>query len=390
MKNVCLLLFLISSPSLFAYQSHESIVKEFIRQNDSVVNVRPIPTFMDNYIIPRLDEVIPKYMQKKLRNSPIQVEPIFDGLKGRDLRYRDTPIVSQLGARCSAYGLVASIENLLGVPVVAKISESHLWSAYRKYSSVSAVEAAKRMSITEYAMWPKERKNPLNGWEAKAHTSLKHITYIADNVLSAVKAVDEGRPVYIGLSVTSSMQSCTPVLDPDSPETGGGHAISISGYRIDKAVPGGGYFIVKNSWGSDCGDKGYQYLPFNHCIRRGSSYCIMWEIQGVKTGFPGVSSIEPEIPSFDMRKMRVRIYYHRPWYSAYKRVVVEIEGDSLHARQIKEISFSIDNGPYSKPVPNDIDSVVWGFSTKASKHYIRLRIMLNNGTQVENLQTWGL
>lgn len=390
MKNFCFLLFLISSPISYAYESHESIVKEFKRQNDSVAYVGNTPAFMDNYIIPRLDDVIPRYMQKILRKSPVQVEPTFEGLKGRDLRYRDTPVISQLGAQCSAYGLVASIENLLGAPKVAKISESHLWSAYRRYSSVSAVEAAKRMSITEYSLWPKGRRNPLPGWEAKTHTSLRHITYIADNVLSAVKAIDDGRPVYIGLSVTSSMQSCEPVLDPDSPDTGGGHAISISGYGIDKAVPGGGYFIVKNSWGADCGDKGYQYLPFNHCLRRGSSYCIMWEVQGVKTGFPGVSSVEPEIPNFDMRKMKVRIYYHRPWYSTYKKVVLEIKGDSLHARQIKEISFSIDNGPYSKPVPNDIDSVDWSFSTKASKHDIKLRILLTNGARIENLQTWRL
>lgn len=390
MKNILRLSFMLFSSMAYGYESHENIVKAFEHQLQAPQPAANKPAFMEEYIIPRLDDVIPKYMQKILRNSPIQVEPSFEGLRGKDLRYRDTPIISQLGARCSAYGLTASIENLLGAPQVAKISESHLWSQYRQYSSLSAVEAAKRMMITEYAMWPKERKTPLAGWEGKSHTGVKHITYIADNVLRAVKALDEGRPVYIGLSVTSSMQSCTPVLDPDSPDTGGGHAISISGYGINKKIPGGGYFIVKNSWGPKCGDKGYQYMPFNYCTRRGSSYCIMWDLQGVKTGFPGVGSIEPEVPVFDMNKMKVRIYYNRPWYSMYRRVVIEVEGDSLHARQIKEIDFSLDNGTFSRTVANDIDKVVWSFSTKSTAHAIALKIRLNDGTVVENSQRWSL
>lgn len=390
MKNILPITFLFFTTSAFGYVTHEEIVKEFVRHGTSPSNTPPKPAYMDQFIIPSLDEVIPKYIQKILRKSPIQGLPSFEGLKGKDLRYRDTPIISQLGSRCSAYGLAASIENLLGAPLVAKISESHLWSQYRQYSSVSAVEAAKRMMITEYGFWPKERKSPLPGWEAKAHTGVKHITYIADNVMDAIKALDEGRPLYIGLSVSSSMQSCAPVLDPDSPDTGGGHAISISGYGIDKSVPGGGYFILKNSWGPKCGDKGYQYMPFNYCTRRGSSYCIMWDIQGVKTAFPGVPSIEPDIPVFDMSKLKVRIFYNRPWYSMYRTVVMEVEGDSLHARQIKEISFSIDNGAFSKPVGIDIDKVTMSFSTKSAAHVIVLRIKLNNGNMVENSQRWSL
>lgn len=374
----------------FAHETHENIVKEFVRLNESPNIVEFRPAFMDQYIIPRLDDVIPKYMQKILRNSPIQGVPSFEGLKGKDFRFRDTPVTSQLGAQCSAYGLIGSIENLLGAPQVAKLSEGHLWSRYRKYSSVSAVEAAKRMLITDYSSWPKGRSSPLPGWESKTHTGLKHITYIADNVITAIKSLDEGRPVYIGMSVTTSMQSCAPVLDPDSRDTGGGHAVSISGYGIDKRVPGGGYFIIKNSWGPDCGDKGYQYMPFNYCTRRGSSYCIMWDIQGVKTGFTDVPSIEPEIPMFDMNKLNVRIYYHKPWYSFYRTVVIEVDGNSLHARQMKDISLSIDNGAFGKPVAIDIDKVTLSFSTNSSAHNLALKIRLTNGNLVENLQRWSV
>ena len=392
MKNNLRLLIttLFFSSVALGYSSHDEIVKEFVHQASSPSRISIKPASMGQFIIPSLSEVIPKHVQQRLRSIPAQGEPSFDGLKGKDLRYRDTPIISQLGARCSAYGLTASIENLLGAPQVAKLSESHLWSQYRTYSSLSAVDAAKRMSITEYWMWPKEKKSPYPGWEAKAHTSLKYITSIDDNVLNAVKALDEGRPVYLGVSVTTSMQSCVAVLDPDSPDTGGGHAVNISGYGIDKRVPGGGYFIIKNSWGAECGDKGYQYMPFNYCIRRGSSYCIMWDIQGVKTAFPGVPSIEPEIPLFDMSKIKVRMSFYRPWYSMYRTVLIDISGDSLHASQIKDVSYSIDNGAFTRPVEIDIDSLKLSFTTKSASHDIHLRLKLKNGATVESSHRWSM
>ena len=261
---------------------------------------------MYEYIIPKLDQVIPKHIQERLRKNRQKRRSLNlmgdDEVKYVDLRYRDTEIVSQIGARCSAYGMIASIENLLGAPKVARLSESHLWSKYRRYSSLKAVDAAKRFAITEQSMWPHQRKFPYSGWQKKAHTKVAHITFIEDNIEKAVGALNDGEPIYIGMSVTESMEKCDAVLDPESPETGSGHALSISGYRLDKNIPGGGYFILKNSWSTQCGDEGYFYMPFNYCSRGGNSYCVMWKIQGVETAFPGVSSVLPPLPKFDVEK----------------------------------------------------------------------------------------
>jgi C1A family cysteine protease len=42
----------------------------------------------------------------------------------------------------------------------------------------------------------------------------------------------------------------------------GGHAVFACGYQTDLGTPGGGYLIVKNSWSTSWGDKGYFYMPF--------------------------------------------------------------------------------------------------------------------------------
>jgi C1A family cysteine protease len=42
----------------------------------------------------------------------------------------------------------------------------------------------------------------------------------------------------------------------------GGHAVFCVGYKTDSTAAGGGYLIVKNSWGVGWGDQGYFYMPF--------------------------------------------------------------------------------------------------------------------------------
>ncbi len=43
----------------------------------------------------------------------------------------------------------------------------------------------------------------------------------------------------------------------------GGHAILIVGYQDDPSVDGGGYFIVKNSWGTGWGESGYFNIAYS-------------------------------------------------------------------------------------------------------------------------------
>ena len=43
----------------------------------------------------------------------------------------------------------------------------------------------------------------------------------------------------------------------------GGHANAIIGYIDQASAPGGGYFIVENSWNTTWGYKGYYYMPYS-------------------------------------------------------------------------------------------------------------------------------
>ena len=51
-------------------------------------------------------------------------------------------------------------------------------------------------------------------------------------------------------------------------ELTGGHAMCALGFRADPEAPGGGYFVVRNSWGTKCGAEnedgiGYCHIPYS-------------------------------------------------------------------------------------------------------------------------------
>ena len=98
---------------------------------------------------------------------------------------------------------------------------------------------------------------------------------------NAVKdAVASGYPVVIGFTVYSSFESDTvaktgnmPMPNVKTEQCLGGHAVCIVGYDDHKQS-----FIVRNSWGTTWGDKGYFYMPYG-IIQNPNLSSDFWVIQ---------------------------------------------------------------------------------------------------------------
>ena len=64
-----------------------------------------------------------------------------------------------------------------------------------------------------------------------------------------------------------------------------GHCVCITGFVQNEDLPqgvspgaGGGYFIVKNSWGTDFGDCGFAYVPYTWATQWGTVMCAITSI----------------------------------------------------------------------------------------------------------------
>ena len=53
----------------------------------------------------------------------------------------------------------------------------------------------------------------------------------------------------------------------------GGHAVMLCGYD-DKTE----MFIVRNSWGSEWGDKGYFYMPYDFIKQYASDFWVLYSL----------------------------------------------------------------------------------------------------------------
>lgn len=270
---------------------------------------------LDNKSIERATTLIPEKiffpenLIKDIKSKKSISEQKLDGKDGVDLRSRDLAAVSQWNGTCTAHGLVAAIENMAQNRV--KLSERHIWDEYQSYSCDTAIKtwSGTGKCIAKDECWEHDYRAPLDKYLSKecCHTYLKRTTYLDDSIQSAINALILERPVYLATSVSRSMLNCDTAISAKSSGTGGGHALAIVGYVFDKMIYGGGYFIIKNSWGDKCGDKGYQYLPFGHCQRQ-DFYCLFWSIDDV-----GVDKNPTPTPEPINRCAEWKRIWWKPW-----------------------------------------------------------------------------
>jgi C1A family cysteine protease len=99
---------------------------------------------------------------------------------------------------------------------------------------------------------------------------------------AVMDAITSGYPVVVGFDVYSSFQSASvartgvmPYPNTKTEKLLGGHAVLIVGYNKTNNT-----FIVRNSWGTGWGDKGYFYMPFQ-VIQNTSMSSDFWIVKSV-------------------------------------------------------------------------------------------------------------
>jgi len=97
-----------------------------------------------------------------------------------------------------------------------------------------------------------------------------------------IDAISSGYPVTIGFSVYSSFDTVSvartgimPYPDTKKERLLGGHAVLLVGYNKNNNT-----FIARNSWGTNWGDRGYFYMPFQ-VIQNTNMSSDFWVIKSI-------------------------------------------------------------------------------------------------------------
>jgi len=106
---------------------------------------------------------------------------------------------------------------------------------------------------------------------------------IPANVESMRACLAEGYPIIFGLKLTQKFfkvgrSGIIETPDPNDPQSAehGLHAMLIVGYSDTEAR-----FIVRNSWGTDWGDKGYCYIPYDYAANSKFNFLGQYAIYGL-------------------------------------------------------------------------------------------------------------
>lgn len=217
---------------------------------------------LDKAYVDRLHSLVPledmfPMGEQKILARPIDISKAPDDI---DLRDMDTSVKDQGDeGTCTAFGLTAAQEFAhcaINNECDIDLSERYRWNLYKRYSADVALS-------TIGSAIPDDRFCPYQNQECYPIAKSEAI-YKIDSVKRlptkshVIAALADGKAVYFWSQVPRQMASCSKTIS-SAQMVDGGHAYKISGY-LNKEDP---TLILKNSWGPDCGDGGYQYMKFS-------------------------------------------------------------------------------------------------------------------------------
>jgi hypothetical protein len=239
------------------------------------------------------------------------------GCTGVDRRGQQTPIKDQGGrGTCVAHAGLAALE-VAYKPLSLDLSENY---GYYKFEGSSEAEVCldnglntqtSGQLMTDHGMspetcwpyvsslsgidcpvpietpWPVSTCSTQAKYGVTSHHKINRKDDLAEDVgewINNPKYLESvlcaGHDIVAGFFVVGWPAGVTGVIDAVQGESIGGHAMVIVGFvRTADPAHGGGYFILKNSWGTGLGQSGYVYLSYDY-MRVYSKYG--YYITGVK------------------------------------------------------------------------------------------------------------
>jgi len=213
-----------------------------------------------------------------------------------DLRSKCPAVYDQLQiGSCTANALVAAYEfddmSLFGSRLFLYYNERLLDNDISQDAGSTlsqGINALVKYGVCHENLWTyvddgvKYKTKPTDGCytDAKSH---EIVTYnnVPQNLTSMKQCLLDGFPFVVGISIYESFESDTVahtgiVPMPQSTEKElGGHAVMCVGYDNSKNC-----FIMRNSWGTGWGDKGYFYIPYDY-LTNTTLTGDLWEIKKV-------------------------------------------------------------------------------------------------------------
>lgn len=236
------------------------------------------------------------------RDYYLSLAPIANLPTKVDLRENDSAIFDQgrLGS-CTAQAIAAAYMHNLKKQNEEMFVPSRLfiyWNERKMIDTVNkdsgamirdGIKSINVQGVCDETCWPYDisvftKKPPRKCYrEAKKHQSVAY-SRVNRNLDDMKNCLASGLPFVLGFTVYESFYAKETAHGgmmkwPDKSERAlGGHAVMAIGY--DDSLEGG-RFIIRNSWGTNWGDKGYFYMPYEYLTNNNLS-ADFWVIQSVE------------------------------------------------------------------------------------------------------------
>lgn len=220
-----------------------------------------------------------------IRDKWFEPEPVKDKKLKRsgvvDLREFCAPIYEQFAiGSCTAMAIAGLLEYNRNQQKLPRIVPSRLFIYYNERAREgtinedagaflrSGIKVVAKLGYPDETLWPYDeakfkRRPPAKAYNnATQHKAFEYLRLDNTKLEHLLACLDQGECFVFGSTVYDSFERAdsnggiVPMPSMKDREDGG-HAMMACGYNERTKM-----FLIRNSWGTDLGDKGYYYMPF--------------------------------------------------------------------------------------------------------------------------------